>query len=566
MSRPIPVYEVLARDIHAAGVRTVFGLMSDDTALFVSALDACGVRFCAARHENMACGMAEGYAASTGQLGIAVLGRGPATANALHGAVFTQRAGSGVLLIFGDDAAQPRPGNGFGPDNKTFDGQAVLRAAGLRTYVAANPEGARQALADAAAATIDGTVALLLPTDVQLRALPAWEPRATPRRPDLQRPPQPPRKPALQIAADVLARSQRPLIIAGLGAHQAGARAAIERLADLTGAVVATSLKAKEMFAGYPYNLGVVGSFSHAAGRRYMEQADCVLAFGAGLNMRTTSLGMALPADAPLIQVDVARDHVARWFHADVALVGDARLAAEALADALQDRVTHARPFHTEETRRRLAEHDWAREFEPAHTARTVDPRSVALALDRLLPKDRNVVYDAGNFFQVAPWLSVPGPAHIKLSVDFASIGMGFGTALGFAVGQPQRPTVLVVGDGGFVMTMGEMETVVREDIPLVIVLMNDCAYGAERHFLQLRDQPVATAQFPDVDYAPLAEALGFRAATIRSMEQLEQLAPLLSRPDGPILLDCKINGAVQAPFFSESLEYERRRRAAAAT
>ena len=77
---------------------------------------------------------------------------------------------------------------------------------------------------------------------------------------------------------------------------------------------------------------------------------------------------------------------------------------------------------------------------------------------------------------------------------------------------------MLVIGDGGFLMTMGELETVVREDLPLVIVLMNDCAYGAELHFLKMRDLPVAKSVFPDVDYAPIAEAFGFQAATVRTL------------------------------------------------
>lgn len=550
------VYEALARDIKLRGVTTVFGLMSDDTALFVSTLDAMGIRFLAARHENNACAMAEGYAAATGGLGIAVLGRGPATANALHGAVFAHRAGSRVLLIFGDGSTGPRPPNGTGPDNKTFDGQAVLHAAGLRTFVALTPDGARQTLADAISATVQGAVAMLLPTNVQASRVPSFtgEPAAAASWPA----PRPARAAAVTLAAGGLGRARRPLIIAGLGAHRAGARQAIEELAARTGAVLATTLKAKEMFRGHPYNAGMIGSFSHAAGRRFMDEADCVIAIGAGLNMRTTSFGLAVPAGATLIQIDADRSHIGRWSHADIALVGDARLAVEQLVAALPERAASDKPFHTADTRRRLAEYDLASEFEAKHTPRTVDPRSLALALDRLLPPQRNVVYDAGNFFQVAAFVSVPGPAHIKLSVDFASIGMGFGTALGFGAGLPLQPTVLFIGDGGFLMTMGELETVVREDIPLVIVLMNDCAYGAERHYLQMRDMPVASSQFPDVDYAPVAEAFGFEAATVRTLEQLEALAPLLSNPQGPIFLDCKINGEIAAPFLVEALSQQR--------
>ena len=98
----VPAYEALATDIKSLGTECVFGLMSDDTALLVTTLDAMGVRFHAARHENTACAMAEGYAAASGRLGIVILGRGPATANGLHGATYAQRTGSRVLLIVGD--------------------------------------------------------------------------------------------------------------------------------------------------------------------------------------------------------------------------------------------------------------------------------------------------------------------------------------------------------------------------------------------------------------------------------------------------------------------------------
>jgi thiamine pyrophosphate-dependent acetolactate synthase large subunit-like protein len=170
------------------------------------------------------------------------------------------------------------------------------------------------------------------------------------------------------------------------------------------------------------------------------------------------------------------------------------------------------------------------------------------------------VVYDAGNFLQVVPYLSVAGPDHIKQASDFSSIGMGFGVALGYARGTPERPTVLVIGDGSFLMTMGELETVVREDIPLVIVLMNDCAYGAELHYLKMRGMPVQMSVFPDVDFAPVAEAFGFQTATVRTLEELKALAPMLAKPEGPIFLDCKINGNIAAPFLLESVEHERRK------
>jgi acetolactate synthase-1/2/3 large subunit len=555
--RRSPTYQVLVDDIKALGVEQVFGLMSDDTAVFATALDSSGIRFYGARHENNAIAMAEGFSYATGGLGVAVIGRGPATANGLHAATYASRAGSRVLIISGDAAVSASAANGVGPDYKAFNAAAVLAAAGIRTFVATSPETARGALADAAAAALQGgAAALLLPVNVQLADMDLGSAPPAQKQP---RPPAAPRPQAIEAAAALVRQSRKPLIVAGLGAHRAGAKAELEQLADRIGALLVTSARGKDMFRGHPGNLGIVGSFSHSAARRMIDQADCVLVFGAGLNLLTMSFGHSLPK-VPLIQVDADRGHIGRWHPADVAVVGDAKLAAQALLAALPPGSNADRPFRSEETLRFLREFDIARDFEPANTARTVDPRALGVALEKLLPARRNLVYDAGNFLGIVPYLSVPDPGRFKLTSDFASIGLGFGTALGVARARPDETTVLVIGDGGFLMTMGELETVVREDLPLVIVLMNDCAYGAELHFLKMRDLPVAKSVFPDVDYAPVAEAFGFQAATIRTLDELQKLAPLLAKPDGPLFLDCKLNAAVAAPFMSEFHEFETRK------
>jgi acetolactate synthase-1/2/3 large subunit len=561
LERAVPTYQMLVDDLKSLGVEQVFGLMSDDTAVFVTALDSAGVRFYGARHENNAVAMAEGFSYATGGLGVAIIGRGPATANGLHAITYASRAGSKVLIISGDAAAGGGGGNGMGPDYKAFNAQAVLAAAGLRTFTATSPATARGALADAVNAALQGgAAALLLPVNVQLADMPI-EIAAAPAKAARREPaPTAPPPQAIEAALAVLRQSRKPLILAGLGAHRAGAKAAIERLAERTGALLATTVRGKDMFRGHPCDLGVIGSFSHSAARRMVADADCVLVFGASLNILTMSFGHSLPK-VPLIQVDAARGNIGRFYPADVAVVGDARLAAEAMAAALPEGSNAERPFRADAVLGFLREFDIASDFQPANTPRTVDPRSLGVALEKLLPANRNLVYDAGNFLGIVPYLSVPDPGRFKFTSDFASIGLGFGTALGVARARPDETTVLVIGDGGFLMTMGELETVVREDLPLVIVLMNDCAYGAELHFLKMRDLPVAKSVFPDVDYAPIAEGFGFQAATIRTLDDLEKARPLLEKPEGPVFVDCKLNAAIAAPFMSEVHEFETRQR-----
>ena len=557
MQRRVPTYQVLVDDLKALGVEQVFGLMSDDTAVFATALDSSGIRFYGARHENNAIAMAEGFAYATDSLGVAVIGRGPATANGLHAATYASRTGSRMLIIYGEAAVPTGAANSLGPDYKGFNATGVLSAAGIRTFVATSPATARGALADAAATALQGGVAaLMLPVNVQLADMDLADGATAAVRTQAHPTPAVPQPQAIEAAVALVRQSRRPLIVAGLGAHRAGAKEALEQLADRIGALLVTSARGKDLFRGHPCNLGIIGSFSHSAARRMIDQADCVLVFGASLNLLTMSFGHSLPK-VPLIQVDTARSNIGRWHSADVAVVGDARLAAQALLAALPTGSNAEQPFRSQETLRFLGEFDIAQDFQSANTSRTVDPRALGVALDRLLPPKRNLVYDAGNFLGIVPYLSVPGPGHFKLTSDFASIGLGFGTAMGVAKARPDETTVLVIGDGGFLMTMGELETVVREDLPLIIVLMNDCAYGAELHFLKMRDLPVAKSVFPDVDYAPIAEAFGYQAATVRTLDDLQKMSSLLAKPDGPIFLDCKLNADVAAPFMSEFHEFE---------
>lgn len=556
-TRQIPVYQALAEDIYALGIRTVFGLMSDDTAVFCVALDGLGIKFHGARHENNAIAMAEGYAYATGELGVAIIGRGPATANGLHAAVAASRMGSKLLVIYGDAPIPSGAMNTMGPDYKGFNAQAVLAASGLRAFTAASPNTARATLLDAmAAANQGGLAALLLPTSVQMANTNADVPVVA-KKPSTRKPAAA-RSQSIDAAVALLNNAQRPVIVAGMGAHKAGAKQALEALAEKTGALLMTSARGKDMFHGHPYNCGILGSFSHSMGRRMMDQADCVIAFGAGLNFFTMSFGHSMPS-VPLIQVDSVRANIGRWTTADVSVVGDAKVVAEQILSALPAQPGSNKPFHAAETLASIAAYDIGKDFQPANTPRTVDPRALGVELNKLLPPNRNIVYDAGNFLSILPYLTVPTPGHLKMTSEFASIGLGFGTAIGVAKGSPDTPTILVLGDGSFLMTMGELETVVREDIPLVIIVMNDCAYGAELHFLAMRNLPVEKSVFPDVDFAPVAAAFGFDAHTVRTLDELRALAPLLAKPDGPIFLDCKLNADVAAPFMSEFAEFEAR-------
>ena len=549
--RTIPVYQMLAEDIKELGVDSVFGLMSDDICQLVATLDAIGVRFIGARHETNAIMMATGYAAASGKLGVALIGRGAAMANGIHGSMSSSRTSLPVLIVSGYEPLARGAANLLGPDLKSFPAATVLRACGVTTFVPSSPEGARQTLADAVAeASLGKTAALLLPTDIQVAYTDLAE-GPSPVRLLAKTAPVMARQSSIDSAASLLRGSKRLLIVAGIGAYRSGARTAIEALAEKTGALLINALKAKDMFRGNPYDLGILGSSSHSLARRFVEQADCVLVIGAALNSLTMSSGIALPP-VPLIHVDAVRTNIGRWWHADLAVVGDAKLVAWQLAAALPARAAADKPLHTEDTLKQLAAFEHTQDFQSAHTERTMDSRLLALELNKLLPENRHVVFDGGNFMANWAYLSVRDPGHFTHTQDFGSVGLGIGTAIGVARARPERSVVLFIGDGGLLMSMGEIETIIREDLPMVVVVMNDAAYGAEVHILKGQNLPPAKAQFFDVDFAPMMAPLGFDTYTLRSIAELRKIAPLLAKPEGPIFLDCKINVDVIAPFITE--------------
>jgi acetolactate synthase I/II/III large subunit len=551
VTRPVPAFEAIADALVAAGVTEVFGLMGDDTAKLATAVVGRGLSYRDARHENAAVAMAVGYSSITGRVGVCILNRGPGLTNGLTAIVNAGKGGARLLVLSGADPVGARSGGVAAPDGKSYDSEGF--AGDL--YRQFTPRRAddlascfRRAFASAGSGRPAGLHVPKNLLEAPVEPGPDWdvgEPAAAPGAPPAE---------AVDAAWMALEAAERPLIIAGAGAWAAGAKAAIETLAARTGAVLATTLKAKDLFRGNPLDLGLIGTFSHSTARRHIERCDCVVAFGAGLNQYTTSKGEALP-HAPLVQVDVRPEHLGRYHPVDVGVAGDARDVAEALLARVADRRSRVDDGDLAEVRAQLADFDPRRDFEPAGTRWTIDPREVVLLLDELLPADRAVVTDTGNFFgHVPPHIHVPAPDHFKQSSDYSAIGLGLGTALGVASGRPSAVTALFVGDGSCLMALGELETLARLALPLVVVVMNDCAYGAERHYLELQGVSGAKCVYPDTDFAAVAESLGVEGATVRSEEQLRALAPRLASPDGPLVIDCKVTPTVVAPFISEAL------------
>jgi acetolactate synthase I/II/III large subunit len=342
--------------------------------------------------------------------------------------------------------------------------------------------------------------------------------------------------------AEVLASARRPVFIAGRGATRSpGAREALIALADRCGALLATSAAAKGLFHGDPWSLDVSGGFATPLAAELIGTADLVVAWGSTLNMWTTRHGKLIGPDATVAQVDAdpAALGVNRPIH--VGVVGDVATVAAALTPS-----TSSDGYRSDGIRKRITTEGRWRDVSYVDDAvpGRIDPRTLSIALDDILPADRTVAVDSGNFMGYpSMFLDVPDASGFCFTQAYQSIGLGLASALGAAVARPDRLTVAALGDGGFLMSAAELVTARRLALPLVIVIYNDAAYGAEVHHFGPDGHPLDTVTFSDTDLAAIGEGYGCVGLTVRAVADLEPAREWLAGDRRrPLVIDAKVS------------------------
>jgi thiamine pyrophosphate-dependent acetolactate synthase large subunit-like protein len=359
-----------------------------------------------------------------------------------------------------------------------------------------------------------------------------------------------PNEAALTQAAELLDGAHRPLILAGRGAVLARAGEALEELAATTGAILATSAPAKGLFHD-PYAVGISGGFASPHAQELIPPADVVLVAGASVNHWTTRLGKLIDRQATVIQVDLEPRAIARNWPADLALIADVGEAARALVG----RVGQKTAWRTLELAEEIGARRWPSDpYDDASTDEFIDPRTLSIALNGLLPRDRAVVVDSGHFMGYpSMFLDVPDAESWVFMNGYQAVGLGIGAGIGASVARPGRPTVAAVGDGGAFMALQELETAARLKLELLVVIYDDAAYGAEVHHFEPMGYDVTRVRFPDRDLAAIAQAAGCKAATIRSTDELSIVEEWVANPHGPLVLDAKVNPTICAEWLAEA-------------
>ena len=528
-------HEAIARALADQGITTIFGVIGDANLYMMDSFQRLtGGRYVSTSNEAGAVLAANGFARTSGRLGVATVTHGPALTNTVTALAESVKDHTPVLLVAGDTAVVDR-------DNfQSIAQREVVLAADAGFEQVRSP----QTFTEDVVTTIRRAhlerrpVVLDVPVDFQWQEVEYQRVQARVIEPQAVRPD----PAALDAAIGVIASARRPVMLAGRGAGTAEGRAALLRLAERIGAPVATSLRAKDLFRGHAFDLGICGTLASPVALDTINRADCVIAFGAGLNTWTTAEDSLLDKKR-VVHVDIDRESINRWGMSDVGVVGDAAATANAIVEWLDEAGIKPTGFASPELADQIAACD-DDNFADQSTESTVDVRTALKRLDAAFPADRTLVFDGGRWiFNAFTMLHVPEPNAYVHTVNYGSIGLGMGNAIGASFGAPRRPVLLVTGDGGFMLGgLAEFNTAVRHNVDLVVVLLNDGAYGAEH--IQFRntgmDPTISTFDWPD--FGPIATALGGEGYTVRNLDQLDQALAAIEGRTRPMLIDIKVD------------------------
>lgn len=540
-------------------VSEVFGVMGNGNAFFLDALATTEARFTAMRHEAGGVAAADAYFRAGGRLAAATATYGAGFTNTLTPLAEAVMAQIPLVLVVGD-----APTGGARPWD--VDQFQIAAALGAATFTVGRDDATATTLR-AIEHAVHRRTAVVLAIPYDLAALEAAEPLhadGTPFHPALVRPSRvEPVGRRLDAAAAALRNARRPLILAGRGAWLAGAGPALDELAEHLDAYTATTALGLGLFGTSDRHLGVAGGFATEQAAARIAEADVVLVAGAGLNQFTMRFGDAFAPDAHVIQLDLSDAPTST--RVDELVRGDAALSATGLLERLRDASvrtdtdTGKSGWFSATGAVRPAPHLDRHPGDGTAVDGRLDPRSLAHRLNELLPADRTVVQDGGHFIGWAPsYFDIPAPDRlIMVGTAYQSIGLGFPSAVGAAAAGHTGTTVLCTGDGGGLMALADLDTVIRTVQSGVIVVFNDAAYGAEIHQYGSRGLGHAPMLIEEVDFAGIARALGGLGLTIDTLDDLDGLDDWVrGGAHGVLLLDCRISTTVVAPYLAEMMAH----------
>lgn len=540
------VYEGLAKAFVAEGATAIFGMMGDGNMYWMEALHDLGVNLLEVRHEGAGLGMADGWARITNTPGVCTATCGPGVTQLATALVTAARARSPLVAFVGES---PTTDEEY---TQRYDQARFAEACEAGFVRVLSPDQAYDAVRRAfyLAKLESRPILLSAPMDTQQLSMEDDE-EYTPSAAVLPSEAPAPNPVALRRAAELVANASHPVIVVGRGAMWSGAGGAVLTLAQRIGALLATTLQAKNWLASVDpdFHAGISGFYGTRAAMELFQEADMVIGVGASLNRYTTEQGYLFP-NAKYIQID-SRSHVLMGGGkaADLYLHADARLGVEGLDAELASRGYSATGFRTPETKQRLAnQHADTAEF-PIEADR-VDPREVCLALDDVVPTDVQLVLGSGASAGFSTMLFNRPERPVLAGHWFGCIGQMLPAAMGALVASGNTPTMLLDGDASMMMHLAELETAVRYGMPLLVTVLNDQALGSEYHKMKSHNRQAELATIPTPDLGAVARSFGGRGVLASKVDAVRAAAAEWVANKGLMVIDARISrNVVTIPY-----------------
>ena len=533
MSRMTPS-EAFVETMAAYGVTEIFGIMGS---AFMDAMDIfkpAGIRFVSVVHEQGAAHMADGYSRVSGRQGVCMGQNGPGISNCVTGIAAAFWAHSPVVIITPETGTMGIGLGGFQEANQMPMFQEFTK---YQVHLN-NPS----RMAEFTGRCFDRALSEMGPTQINIPRdlfygeidVEIPEPMYLDRGPGGEQ--------TLDEATTLLAKAKFPVIVSGGGVVNAGGVDACRLLAERLGSPVVNSYLHNDSFsASHPLWCGPLGYQGSKAGMKLISQADVVLALGTRLGPFGTLPQYGLdywPSSAKIIQVDADHRMLGLVKKISVGICGDAKASAEAMLDRL-DEVNLVNDKNKEERATKIAatKKEWEQELDEwihekdAFSEEVIKkagrgflhPRQVLRELEKAMPEDVMVSTDIGNINSVAnSYLRFEKPRSFFAAMSFGNCGYAFPTIIGAKVAAPGRPAIAYAGDGAWGMSMGEVMTCVREDIPTTAVVFNNGQWGAEKkNQVDFYNQRFVAGELDNQSFANIARAMGAEGITVSRLEDV---------------------------------------------
>jgi acetolactate synthase-1/2/3 large subunit len=546
--------QAIVEALREADVRHVFGIPGGQVLYILDAIyDRSDIGFTATRHELAGAHMADGYARFTGRLGVCLATTGPGITNMVTGIAGALRDCSPVLALTvnnhgwsldNDDAQEADPVAIFGSVTKWSKRISDARAI---------PDAVRQAVR-VACSGCPGPVLLDFTRDAVEQQRTRFLPRPTANRAVGQRTRAP--ADAVEQAAELLARAERPVLWAGRGTLIAEATEAIQALARrLHMPVITTYTGISAVPSSDPLCFGPSSRHGTEIGRRILREADLLLTVGNALSASATGR-WTVELPATLVQIDVDPGRLGKHVPCEVGLLGDARAVVEQLLEGLPPGVASGRePGPTRARREWVAALSAARSaWHERHLGDALDldaapmlPQAAMKVLGERLEASDVVVADAGNVGIWSQLLPAGRPRHYLKPVGYGNMAFALPAAVACKLARPDLRVVAISGDGSLGMNMFELETAVRARAPVAVLILDDRSYGniKQEQLFKFKAPRHIGVDFADVDYAAIARAMGGDGERVDTARQLAAALDRAFAADRPYVVDALIDPEV---------------------